>query len=311
MTILSNAIEAFMFHCQFERNLTPKTLKAYHTDADQFLHFAEERGITAPGNVDRDVLREYIRLLVEHHKTRTVKRKLAVLNGLFSHLEFEDIIPISPFRKLRIALRQDFVLPRAIPMWTVRRLFKHLYAEIERTHHRSEVVRDIAVLEFMFATGVRVSEASALRSQDVDLKNGTTRIMGKGHRERIVPICSAEPLDALREYTAMFSSQISSSGAFFVNRDSKPLSAQSIRFMLRKRAKEARITTHLTPHMLRHTVATQLVANGADIRQVQYLLGHGSILTTQIYTHVDAKNCRRLLTLKHPRRNMELRERIA
>ena len=311
MPTLSSAIEVFMFHCQFERNLTPKTLKAYRTDAEQLLHFASGRGITGPGDVDRDVLREYIRLLVEHHKTRTVKRKLAVLHGLFSHLEFEDIIPVSPFRKMRIALRQDLVLPRAIPMWSVNRLFKYIYSEAKRTHRRPEAVRDIAVLEFMFATGVRVSEASALRAQDVDFKNGTTRIMGKGHRERIVPICSTEPLEALREYAEMFSVQISSSGAFFVNRDSKPLSAQSIRFMLRKRAKEAKISIHITPHMLRHTVATQLVANGADIRQVQYLLGHGSILTTQIYTHVDAKNCRRRLTLKHPRRNMELRERIA
>lgn len=311
MPSLSDAIETFMFHCQFERNLTPKTLKAYRTDAEQLLFFAAERSIAEPGGVDRDVMREYIRLLVERHKTRTVKRKLAVLHGLFSHLEFEDIIPVSPFRKLRVALRQDIVLPRAIPMWIVNRLFKYLYSESIRTNHRPETVRDIAVLEFMFATGARVSEASALRAQDVDFKNGTTRIMGKGHRERIVPICSTEPLDALREYAKVFSAQISSSGAFFVNRDSKPLSAQSIRFMLRKRAREARITAHLTPHMLRHTVATQLVANGADIRQVQYLLGHGSILTTQIYTHVDAKNCRRRLTLKHPRRNMELRERIA
>lgn len=311
MPTLSGAIEAFMFHCQFERNLTTKTLKAYRIDAEQLLHFAAERNITEPGTVDRDILREYIRLLVEHHKTRTVKRKLAVLHGLFSHLEFEDIIPVSPFRKLRIALRQDIVLPRAIPMWSVNRLFKHLYSESTRNKHRPETVRDIAVLEFMFATGVRVSEASALRTQDVDLRIGTTRILGKGHRERIVPICSTEPLDALREYAEAFSTQMSSSGTFFVNRDSKPLSSQSIRFMLRKRAREARITTHLTPHMLRHTVATQLVANGADIRQVQYLLGHGSILTTQIYTHVDAKNCRRRLTLKHPRRNMEFRGRIA
>jgi integrase/recombinase XerD len=311
MTTLSDAIEAFMFHCQFERNLTPKTLKAYRTDADQFLHFAHKSHITRPIDVNRDVLRKYIRLLVEHHKTRTVKRKLAVLHGLFSHLEFEDIIPVSPFRKMRISLRQDVVLPRAIPMRIVRRLFKHLYFEAVRIHHQPKVIRDIAVIEFMFATGVRVSEAAALRAHDVDLKNGTARIMGKGHRERIIPICSKEPLGALREYATTFASQISSSGAFFVNRDSEPLSAQSIRFMLRKRTREARITIHITPHMLRHTVATQLVANGADIRQVQYLLGHGSILTTQIYTHVDAKNCRRRLTLKHPRRGMELRECIA
>lgn len=311
MPTLSDAIKIFMFHCQFERNLTPKTLKAYRTDAEQFLHYASDRSITGPGDVNRDILRDYIRILVEHHKTRTVKRKLAVLHGLFSHLEFEDIIPVSPFRKMRIALRQDLVLPRAIPMWTVNRLFKFLYSVASRTNNRHEIVRDIAVLEFMFATGVRVAEAASLHTYDVDLKNGTTRIMGKGHRERVVPICNAEPLDALREYASMFSAPMSSSGAFFINRDARPLSAQSIRFMLKKRASEAGITAHITPHMLRHTVATQLVANGADIRQVQYLLGHSSILTTQIYTHVNAKNCRRILTSKHPRRTMELRERIA
>jgi integrase/recombinase XerD len=306
----STAVDGFLTHCAIERNLSEKSLKAYRIDLAQFKTFLGEflgQGEVLPADIGRDVLREYLQKLTAQFKVKTVRRKIAVLHSLFTFFEQEDIIVVSPFRKMRISLNKEKVLPRAVAMQKIRKLFLYLYRLNDSEKNNPILLRDIAVLELLFATGIRVSEAVSLCVADVDLRTGSICVMGKGSKERILPICSKETLDLLKEYTCEFREQMQASGSFFVNRDGRRLSAQSVRFMLRKHVVGARLGIHITPHMLRHTVATELVGNGADIRNVQHLLGHSSIMTTQIYTHVDASSARKALTPKHPRKLLNMR----
>ena len=151
-----------------------------------------------------------------------------------------------------------------------------------------------------------MSEVAGLTQSRLDLKQGQVHVIGKGKRERIVPICSAEVKSALKQYLSVRSDPANKTDMVFLNRHKRPLSEQSIRFMVRKRTKDAGVNTHITPHMFRHTMATELLGNGMDIRYIQDLLGHSSIMTTQIYAHVTDAVRRREMRRRHPRNSMEL-----
>jgi len=155
-----------------------------------------------------------------------------------------------------------------------------------------------------FATGVRVSELCNLRPEDVDLRNGKIKVLGKGGKERVIQICQAEALSALREYYRLFSPAIKNRFFFFINRLGSPLSPQSVRLMVRGYSQKAGISKPVTPHTFRHTFATLLLEEDVDIKYIQHLLGHSSISTTQIYTHVNSVKQKKILATKHPRRKM-------
>jgi integrase/recombinase XerD len=168
------------------------------------------------------------------------------------------------------------------------------------------LARDTAVLETLFATGARVSEICHLRPEDVDLDDGWVRILGKGGKERVVQICDPAIIAALRGYQASREAVLPSETYFFLNRCGRRLSEQSVRTLLRRHAAQAGVGVPVRPHLLRHSVATLLLEEGVDIRHIQHLLGHSSIATTQIYTHVNARNQREVLTSKHPRRRLRV-----
>lgn len=303
------AIEEFIQHCRCERALSGKTLKAYGTDLSQFRNFMrDDVSVRLIEEVERDGLRDYLRRLGERYAPRTVRRKVATLKSFFTHMEFNDLVAINPLRKMRISIKEPRSLPRVISLQDVRRLFRHMYGKarsgMTSERRQDEAIRDAAVMEVLFATGMRVAELAGLTVNDVDLQRGSVRIMGKGNRERIVPLCNQQACDALQAYSARSARSESECKRFFVNRLGRPYSEQSVRFMIRKRVREAGIWCHVTPHMFRHTVATLLLGNGMDIRQIQHLLGHTSIATTQIYAHVDDRSHRRLLQQKHPRRQI-------
>lgn len=167
-------------------------------------------------------------------------------------------------------------------------------------------LRDIAILEMLFATGARVSEMCSLTPDDIDLEYHSVRIFGKGSRERIVQIENTDVLEILREYSSTFSSDITFSGYFFVNRLHRRLSEQSVREIINKYALLCREDIHITPHMFRHSFATLLLEEDVDIRYIQRLLGHSSITTTQIYTHVAMSKQREILSAKHPRNKIDI-----
>jgi len=307
MTI-EEAVEQFLFHCQYEKNLSPKTLKAYSIDLRQFAeHLAGELAVTEIAGVDKPALRDYIKSLFNHLAEKSVKRKVATLKAFLHFLEREDAVAVNPFRKMDVRIKETRRLPRTISLADLEKLFRHLY-RLKRTWKKKDaagyrlLVRDIAVIELLFATGARVGEICGLKKPEVDLRQGKVRILGKGGRERILQVCDEETLGALKEYLALWDEDGEEDAPFFRNRSGSRLSEQTVRTALRRHTREAGVSLHVTPHMLRHSTATLLLEEGVDIRFIQHLLGHRSIATTQIYTEVGAGAQRRVLAGRHPRR---------
>ena len=167
-------------------------------------------------------------------------------------------------------------------------------------------IRDIAIIELLFATGMRISELCSLKPKDIDLQSSNILIYGKGAKERILQIGNPEVLSALISYRDTFEKDIAACGYFFVNRLKQRLSDQSVRFMIDHYARLAGIEQHITPHMFRHSFATLLLEQDVDIRYIQRMLGHSSISTTEIYTHVSNAKQKDILVHKHPRNLMEV-----
>lgn len=308
MTV-AEAIQSFLFHCQYEKNLSPKTLKAYSIDLRQFRERLEgTNGAAEIAAVDKAALRDYIQSLFSGNAEKTIKRKVATLKAFFHHLEREDAIAVNPFRKMDVRIKETRRLPRTVGLADLNRLFKHLYDRKRSLEDRESpayrrLVRDIAVLELLFATGARVSEVCSLKADDMDLRRGDVRILGKGGRERIIQLCEKETVAVIKEHLSFCLSDEWGS-PLFQSRAGGNLSAQSVRAMLKRYAAEVGLELKLTPHVLRHSVATLLLEEGVDIRYIQQLLGHRSISTTQIYTEVRATQQRQVLSSKHPRRRI-------
>lgn len=296
----------YLDHCKYEKGLDSKTLKAYRIDLMQYWVYSEQEN-----NIhSKENLQGYIVLLHTKYKIKTVKRKVASIKAFYSYIECQEIISENPFAKIQIKLHEPFLLPRIIPLEDINRILRYSYnrkEEIETSKYESRAcLRNIAVLELLFATGMRVSELCSLHFEDIDLAKGTVKIYGKGAKERIVQIGNSEVLLSLQAYYQEFENNIKNSGWFFVNRLGNGLSAQSVRFMIDNYSKAVGINQHITPHMFRHSFATFLLEEDVDIRYIQQLLGHSSITTTQIYTHVSTKKQREILVAKHPRNKISV-----
>jgi len=304
---LDAALALFLSHCRYEKNLSPKTVRAYEIDLQQLrTHLGKEQQdpIYAPA-IDKATLRSYIQSLFGGNADKTIKRKVATMKVFFHFLEREDIVAINPFRKMEVRIREARRLPRTIPLADLKSLLQCLYAQKSslrrsdaQAHRR--VVRDIAILELLFATGARVSEICRVKVGDVDLRHGSVRILGKGARERIIQLCAQETMMALKAHHDLCRSG-GESDYFFGTGSGRHVSDQAVRAMLRRAGTQAGLRLHLTPHMIRHSVATLLLESGVDIRYIQHLLGHSSIATTQIYASVEGGHQRRLLAAHHPR----------
>lgn len=306
----TTAHENFIDHCKFEKNLSDKTIEFYEIDLRQFKKFLKTNELSSQvTEIDKFVLKDYLKHLA-HFKPKTIKRKLATLKALFNFLEFEDIITINPFRKLRVKIKEPRNLPTLMNAYEVRKIFKAAYAEKEELAvsdaNYLAKIRDVAVLELLFATGIRVSELCDLKDQNINLYTGVISIYGKGRKERLIRVCNADVLNVLREYRKLFEKQILECGHFFINRLGKRLSDQSIRRLIRHYTQLAAINKNITPHTFRHTFATLLLEEDVDIKYIQHFLGHSSIATTQIYTHVNSAKQQQILSTKHPRNSFEL-----
>ncbi|WP_139311619.1 tyrosine-type recombinase/integrase, partial [Desulfovibrio sp. DV] len=309
---LSSAIETFLLHCRLERGLSELTLTAYRLDLNQFLEKQQGKAQIHIANIDKNVIREHLVWLDDKYKPRSIKRKLATLKSFFTFLEQEESIEYSPFRKLRLRVERAKSLPRTLAISSVRKLLQSAYTarncSKEEINAFKEASRDIAVLETLFSTGVRVSELCKLKVSDVDIKNRRILVMGKGKRERVIPLCDKSTIKALQDYKTQYSNYLEKESAFFLNRDKRPLSDQSVRQIVKKYQNLACIPENATPHMFRHTIATLLLENGVDIRNIQTLLGHSSLAVTEIYTHVSLSAQREALGRKHPRLRLKLEE---
>lgn len=301
------ALREYLNHCRFQKNLSAKTLGAYDADLRQFYEIVEDE---AEALTKSSILR-YMECLHNSYKPKTVKRKIASLKAFISYLEEEEQIITNPFDKLKIKYKEIQALPKTIPVDILQRILNCMYKELQRPKRgfaKAQLLRDIAVLELLFATGARVSELCGLDLANLNLRGKFARIMGKGSKERLLQIENRDVLNALKAYLAERKTfePLTNEAAFFINRHGRRLSDQSVRNMITKYAKLAKISLHLTPHMFRHTFATLLLEAGVDIRYIQQILGHSSILTTQIYTRVTSVQQKNILYRKNPRNRLNV-----
>lgn len=295
-------VRKYLEYCEFRKELDWNTLKAYRIDLKQFFEYAME---DIPG---KEKIEDYITELHKKFKQKTVKRKIASVKAYYNYLVEKEIINDTPFRKIKVKFKETMILPRIIPREEIEQLLNYMYAQENKSNVKTYKywLRDIAVIETLFATGARVYEISNIREDNVNLNTGLIRIMGKGGKERYIQIASSEILGILKNYYRENTDAIKQSGFFFVNNRGCRYTEQSIRLMLKKYTRLAGIERNITPHMFRHSFATYLIEEGVDISCVQQILGHSSIKTTQIYIHVAAKKQAEILRESHPRNRMNI-----
>lgn len=305
MNILNDYIADYMEYCKYRKRLDTKTIKAYRIDLKQYEKFCFDLS----DSFSKDTVDKFITTLHKQYKPKTVKRKIASLKAFFHYLEYKELIGENPFAKLDIRFREAKLLPKTIPFYSIQSLLSTIYLQKEQAKTEYQLrcrIRDIAVIELLFATGMRISELCSLKPSDIDLESNNILIYGKGAKERVLQIGNPEVISALRLYQETFRKDIDDCGYLFVNRLQHKLSDQSVRYMINQYATLAGISQHITPHMFRHSFATLLLEQEVDIRYIQKMLGHSSISTTEIYTHVSNTKQKEILVHKHPRNLMDV-----
>lgn len=296
MQELSIEIENYLTVCQDLKGLSPLTLKAYRIDLKQFQEFMQQKDW-----LSKECMIEYIDILHKQYKPKSAKRKIACIKAFYHYMEMENIIDINPFHKIQVKYKEPIVLPKTIPLTNVESILKYAYFQYNNAktdYQKQTALRNVIVIELLFSTGMRVSEVSKLKIENIDLKSNTIYIFGKGSKERIMCIANKCINRLIQDY---LSQRNSDSDYLFVNKLGNNYSEQSIRNMVNDYAKAAGVELHITPHMFRHTFATALLDEDVNIRYIQQLLGHSSIVTTQIYTHISTNRIRSILENKHPR----------
>ena len=307
METLNSAIEWFIDHCANHRKLSAHTLKAYRHDLGRFRAFislpSNENNPIPIASVDQNMVQRWLANMNEA-KPRTVRRRLATVKSMFASLERHGNVVTNPLWRLRSEVKVGKSLPRVIARSTARSLLRSPHKEaVANPLANSQLSQEIALLEMLFSTGMRVSEVVATNIKQVDMARLVISVHGKGNREREIPIACDALVEALQSQVNQRCLHGATDGPLFVNRRGSRMSDQSVRLILRKRA--VRIgARRITPHMLRHTIATLLLEDGVDLRHIQRLLGHSSITTTTIYVHVSEQSQRRVLARRHPRNKM-------
>lgn len=303
---LQTLIENYLEYCGTQKRLDEKTLKAYRIDLNQFSEWTSVPDIT---KITSETLENHIGNLHTKYKPKTVKRKIASLKAFFHYLEYKELIDRNPFSKIQVRFREPVILPKTIPLHTVETFLTTIYRQrdyAKTDYQKRSTLRDAAVTELLFATGMRISELCTLKKDDVNLYDGIILIFGKGSKQRRIQIGNYDVIHILKEYKKEFIVEIENCNYFFVSPSGKALSDQSVRRMINKYTSLAAIDLHITPHMFRHTFATSLLKADVDIRYIQEMLGHSSINITEIYTHVAMSKQRDILIAKHPRKNFKI-----
>ena len=290
MACITNHITTYMAICKKQKRLSDNTLRAYNIDMRQFIEFLREKGNDSAeaSDITKEILKGYIDRLQEQYAPRSFKRKVACIKAFFNYLEFEDEIPINPFRKMRIQIKESKELPKIIKKHEISLQLNHVYqqaADAKTMYQRFCSARIVACYELLINTGIRVGELSRLTTDAIDFDNGSIRIWGKGSKERIVYITSEISIKALQYYKQLRDGLGTSSNYFFINWRKGHMREDTVRSFVGRIADKL-LKKRITPHMFRHTFATMLLEKHVDISYIQALLGHSSIKTTQIYLHL-------------------------
>ena len=300
---MRQVIDNFLNYLAVEKGFSQNTIVAYRNDLHQLAQFIEEeaakRGSIPPwAGFNRQSMLSYLLDLKQRNYAATTQaRKVAAARSFFSFMAAEGIIPSNPIEEVH-SPRIGRSLPKPLSLSQVR-----LLLEQPGKLSTPEAKRDGAMLQLLYASGMRVSELVALNLGDVDLEGGYVRCFGKGKKERVIPIYDQAAL-AVKEYIDKVRTQLVHSDdekALFLNLRGDRLTRQGFWQILKGYAKSAKLETEVTPHTLRHSFATHMLSGGADLRSVQELLGHANISTTQVYTHLTSEHIRRAYERSHPR----------
>jgi len=288
-------IAAFLRHLDRERNASPHTVRAYGEDLEQFArHVRSELGREGrPKDVDHLLIRAFLARLHRQGLTSVSSaRKLATLRTFFRYLCREGVLDRNPARSL-LSPR----LEKRVPTYLDERDVSLL---VEMPGEGLAAARGRAILELLYATGIRCSELVGLDVAEVDRASRMIRVLGKGRKERIVPF-GGRAGDAIDAYLPLRSQARPRTDALFVNAQGRRLSDRSVRLLVRQRTQAVALARRVSPHTLRHSFATHLLERGADLRAIQELLGHASLSTTQRYTHVNTRHLLEIYNKSHPR----------
>lgn len=282
---------------QLEKNFSLHTVREYTSDLEEFFAFLHAEGIQKIAEVEYIHARLYVTKLYDEQKARTsISRKISSIRSFFRFLNREQNIDDAPFRSLYHPKKEE-----RLPSFFYEEELKELFEKNEGDEPIQ--IRNMALLELLYATGMRVSECVSLELTDIDFHYNIVRVMGKGRKERIIPF-GQYAHDALIRYIEQVRPTLmkkENHQKVFVNMRGGELTTRGVRYILSEMIDNASMHTKIYPHMLRHTFATHLLNNGADMRTVQELLGHANLSSTQIYTHVTKEALRKTYMNSHPR----------
>src|SRR3972149_176355 len=303
----SGFIQQFMHYLSLEKNASPHTCRCYRKDLEGFEEFLKSSGmyLNSTGGVDiekvdRMAIRKYMSVLHRKNKKSSIARKISTLRSFFKYLIREQVIPSNPAKSVSTP-KVEKTLPTTLSVDEAFRLMESPKNIPEKSSEVSKEsrVRDRAILEIPYSSGLRVSELVGLNSNQLDSDLGIVRVMGKGRKERIVPV-GVKAIDALKAYLEG-RGVLTGDDPIFINPSGGRLTARSVGRLIKKYTRHSGIFRKVSPHSLRHTFATHLLDAGADIREIQEMLGHSSLSTTQRYTHVSMGKLMEVYDKAHPR----------
>ncbi|MFD1037997.1 tyrosine recombinase XerC [Virgibacillus byunsanensis] len=301
MNNYSGDCHAFVEYLQIEKNASPYTIKYYKNDLETFFSFMEREGIGNLQNIDYRAVRLFLTELYNNKLSRrSVSRKISSLRSFYKFLEREDKVLTNPFKQVTLPKTSN-----PIPGF----LFTEELEKLFEANDLEDPIgqRNQAILETLYATGMRISECEGLLIGDIDFAIGTMLVKGKGKKERYVPfgrfaeVALETYINGGREHLVKKAN--TNTQSVFLNARGRPLTSRGIRLILNKMVDNTALTVHVHPHKLRHTFATHMLNEGADLRTVQELLGHENLSSTQIYTHVTKDHLRNVYMNSHPRAN--------
>lgn len=298
-----------------------KTKAAYSSDLEQFQSFTGEvLNLQSLNSADIERWADHLRQ--EEYSPASIRRKIVTLRVFCSYWVRKGVLSESPFWRVKLSFGRIEQLPRTLTKREIRALLAQAWRNYsvvdadqygngstsartgQASSRRYRVLRNLAIIDLLFATGMRVGEVTSLDVRDFLVEEGIFRVQGKGGRDRLAFVVDKETVHIQREYLKLRTQLKIDNTALFLNSSDGRLSTQGVANIIDQLRRQARIERHITPHMLRHTVATMLLRNGADIRVVQEFLGHTSIATTQRYTHITKEHLIRVLRKHHPSLNL-------
>ena len=300
-------IQQFVHYLALEKNASPHTCRCYRKDLEGFEDFLKSSGmyLNPAGDVqiekvDRMAIRKYMSFLHRKNKKSSIARKISTLRSFFKYLIREQVIPSNPAKSVS-SPKVEKTLPTTLTVDEAFRLMESPRSIPEKSSEMSKQngVRDRAILELLYSSGLRVSELVGLNLNQLDSDLGIVRVMGKGRKERIVPV-GVKAIDALKAYLEGRGG-LTGDGPIFINHTGGRLTARTVGRLVKKYTRHSGIFRKVSPHSLRHTFATHLLDAGADIREIQEMLGHSSLSTTQRYTHVSMGKLMEVYDKAHPR----------